>query len=194
MKKLVLTLLLFASTALHAQTDVYESDREVLRTMLDEMKEALNKHDFDGAAKYLHSDGVITYYNGVVTVGQDEARAFFDRMLKDATPVVKEYRVTGDVSAPAFFHDDTAVAYGVTEEFYKLTNGLEFTLNGLWSVTLQKSEDQWNIVNLHFSTNLFDNPLLNTAVRMQWIFSAIAFFGGMLLIFIVMRIKQKKTN
>jgi ketosteroid isomerase-like protein len=194
MKILVITLLFFVATTVHAQTDDYESDREVLRTMLDEMKEALNKHDFDTAAKYLHSDGVITYYNGVVTVGHEQARAFFDRMLKDAMPVVKEYRVTGDVSAPAFFHGDTAVAYGVTEEFYKLTNGLEFTLNGLWSVTLQKNQDQWQIVNLHFSTNLFDNPLLNTAVRMQWIFSAIAFIGGMLLIFIVMRIRQKKSN
>jgi uncharacterized protein (TIGR02246 family) len=194
MKKLIIILMFFYTATLQAQTDNYESDREALRNMLTDMKEALNNHDFDATAEYLHTDGVITYYNGVVTVGHEEAREFFDRMLKDAMPVVKEYRVTGDVSAPAIFHDDTAIAYGVTEEYYKLTNGLEFTLNGLWSVTLQKIQGQWKIVNLHFSTNLFDNPMLNTAVNMQWIFSAIAFIAGMLVIFIIMRIRQKKST
>ncbi len=192
MKKLIAMLLIVFVSNAYAKPDPHSADRESLRAVLDDMVKALNEHDFDGAAKHLHEQGVITYYNAEVTVGHEQSREYFNRMLKESKAIVKEYRLKGDVSAPAIFHGNTAIAYGVTEEYFKLTEGLEFTLTGHWSATIQRLDGTWKITNLHFSANLFDNPLLNAATQLQWIIGAIAFFVGLILMFIIMKISRKK--
>ncbi len=187
---MVLSILLF-SMATHAEDDPHKADREQLRTILGDMEKALNQQDFSQAAKYLDENGVITYYNAEVTVGYDQAKQYFDRMLNQSNGIVKEYSLTGEVSAPAFFHGDTAVAYGTTEETFKLTEGLEFILNGHWSVTLHKKAGDWKIVNLHFSANLFDNPLLGAAKKMQWIIGVVSFLAGIIGFYLFTRFIQK---
>lgn len=174
-----------------AEEDPYAADREQMRAILADVEAALNAHDFDQAASHLDENGVITYYDAQVTQGHEDGRRYFNRMLKDAAAVVKDYSVTGEVSAPAVFHGNTAVAYGTTEEHFKLTEGLEFVLHGRWSVTLQKNQDSWKIIALHFSSNLFDNPLLNNAKRMNWIVGGVAFLVGLLLMYIVGRVRRK---
>ncbi|MDH3762397.1 MAG: nuclear transport factor 2 family protein [Gammaproteobacteria bacterium] len=161
-------------------------------SILDDLKQALNAHDFAKAAMHLDENGVITYYNAEVTQGHEQGQAYFDRMLKDSAAVVKEYSLTGDISAPAVFHGSTAVAYGTTEEHFKLAEGLEFVLHGRWTTTLQKKDGSWKIIALHFSSNLFDNPLLNNAKRLTWILAAVAFFAGLLVMFIFTRFARKR--
>lgn len=179
-------------TSVQAEVDVHAEDRKMLRGILGDMVEALNAQDFEQASKHLHKQGVITYYNAEVTVGHEQGREYFNRMLKETKAVVKEYSLKGDVSAPAIFYGNTAVAYGVTEENFKLAEGLEFKLNGKWTATMQKTQDKWEIINLHFSANLFDNPLLNTAETMQKVIGGVAFLVGMLLMFVYMRFFRKK--
>lgn len=192
MKKIVCCVLLMLAVNVYAETDPHEADRQQLREILESMKKALNAMDFDQASTNLHQEGVVTYYNAEVTVGHDQARQYFNRMLTASEAIVKEYRLKGDVSAPAYFYGDTAVAYGTTEEYYKLAKGLEFTLKGNWSATLAKQQGQWKIVNLHFSSNLFDNPLLNTANAMHLYIGTGAFLGGLLLMFVLMRLLRKQ--
>lgn len=186
-------LVMFLSIA-HAEEDPRAADRAALRTILDNMVTALNKQDFDLAAKNLHPSGIVTYYNAEVTVGHEKSREYFNRMLKQTKAIVKEYHLKGDVSAPAMFYGDTAVAYGTTEEHFKLTDGLEFALNGHWSTTIVKVAGEWKIVNLHFSANLFDNPLLNAATKMQWIVGVITFLAGLIIMFIFLKVMQKKSK
>lgn len=187
---MVLCILLF-SMATHAEDDPHKTDRQQLRIILTDMEKALNQQDFSQAAQYLDESGVITYYNAEVTVGYAQAKQYFDRMLNQSNGIVKEYSLTGDVSAPAFFHGDTAVAYGTTKEKFKLTEGLDFTLNGHWSVSLHKKAGDWKIVNLHFSANLFDNPLLSAATKMQWIIGVISFLAGIIGFYLLTRFIQK---
>lgn len=174
-----------------AKTDPHAADREQMRSILADVEEALNAHDFDQAVRHLDDNGVITYYNAEVTQGHEAGRRYFNSMLKDAAAVVKDYSLTGEVSAPAVFHGNTAVAYGTTEEHFKLTEGLEFVLHGRWSATLQKYQDTWKIIALHFSSNLFDNPLLNSAKRLNWIIGGVAFVAGLLLMYILGRVLRK---
>jgi ketosteroid isomerase-like protein len=176
--------------SVYAGDDSRAADREQMRAILADVAEALNAHDFDAAARHLDENGVITYYNAEVTQGHEAGREYFNRMLKDAAAVVKEYSLTGGVSAPAVFHGDTAVAYGTTEEHFKVSERLEFVLHGRWSATLQKKQETWKIIALHFSSNLFDNPLLNSAKRLNWLVGGVAFFAGVLLMFIVGRLRR----
>ncbi len=191
MRMVLCILLLTLGGVGSAETDPHAKEREQMRAILADVEEALNAHNFDQAAKHLDENGVITYYNAEVTQGHEEGRKYFNRMLKDAAAVVKGYSVTGEVSAPAVFHGDTAVAYGTTEEHFKLAEGLEFVLHGRWSTTLQKKHDTWKIVALHFSSNLFDNPLLNNAKRLYWIIGGVAFSAGLLLMYILGRVLRK---
>lgn len=193
MKKLLVILSLIFVVNVQADTDLHTEDRKALRIILADMVTALNAHDFELASRHLHSKGVITYYNAEVTVGHEQGRKYFNRMLKEANAIVKEYSLKGDVSAPATFYGDSAIAYGTTEEKFKLTDGLEFTLNGHWTSTMHKSQGKWKIVNLHFSTNLFDNPLLTIAERLQWIIGVIAFIAGLILMFIFIKLTRKNS-
>lgn len=176
---------------MNAEVDSHQVDRQQLRIILSDMKQALNQLDFSQAAKHLDENGVITYYNAEVTVGYDQAKQYFDRMLNQSNSIVSEYSLTGNISAPTLFHDDSAVAYGTTEEIFKLAEGLEFTLNGHWSATMHKKAGYWKIVNLHFSANLFDNPLLRAANNLQWLIGIIAFLIGLLCFYLTNRFMIK---
>lgn len=191
MRMLLCILFSITGAVVYAEADPHAADREQMRAMLADVEAALNAHDFDQAAKHLDENGVITYYNAEVTQGHDEGVRYFNRMLKDAKAVVKEYSVTSEVSAPAVFHGNTAIAYGTTEEHFKLAEGLEFVLHGRWSTTLQKKPDGWKIVALHFSSNLFDNPLLNNAKRLTWIIAVAAFAAGLVLMFMLGRLMRR---
>jgi len=175
----------------HAQD--YEEDRAKMRAILADVEKALNAQDFDGIMRHVHENAVITYYNAEVTEGHSAAREYFERMIKSSNAVVKEYSTKGEVSAPAVFHGDTAIAYGTTVENYKLAAGLEFTLNGRWSTSLRKSDGEWKIIALHFSSNLFDNPLLNNASRSTWIAGVVAFIVGALMMFGIGRLRSSKS-
>ncbi len=191
MRTVLCILLLTLGHTVYADTDPHAADREQMRAILSDVEEALNAHDFDQAARHLDQNGILTYYDAEVTQGHEAGREYFNRMLKDAAAVVKEYSLTGAVSAPAVFHGDTAVAYGTTEEHFKLAEGLEFVLHGRWSTTLQKKQDTWKIISLHFSSNLFDNPLLNSAKRLNWIIGGAAFAAGLLVMFILGRVLRR---
>jgi len=191
MKKILIFIMVMFVGVVQADVDPRAEDRAELRGILADMVKALNSHDFEQASKHLHKQGIVTYYNAEVSVGHEQGRAYFNRMLKESEAVVKEYRLKGDVSVPATFYGDTAVAYGVTEEYFKLAEGLEFTLHGKWSSTMQKTDGKWEIINLHFSANLFDNPLLNSAEQLQKLVGGIAFLAGLILMFLLMRFTRK---
>ncbi len=192
-KSMMLLAGLLAGSSISLQADEYEADRQIMRAMLADLEQALNQQDFDGVLKHMHEDVVVTYYNAEVTRGHDEARDYYQRMLQGGEAVLREYSTRGEVGGPAVFHGDTAVAYGSTVESFKLAAGLEFTLNGRWSTTLRKADDRWRVIALHFSADLFDNPLLNNTKRANWIAGAIAFVAGGLLVFLLLRMRRKKA-
>ena len=181
---LVLCVLALPATA---EDDPYAADRSALKAMLTDIEQALNKRDFQAALKHLHPDVLITYYNAEVTRGHEEALAYFKRMMEGPDAVVKEYSTSAEVGSPASFLGDTAVAYGTTMERYKLAGGLEFDLNGTWSTTVQKQDGVWKVRAIHFSTNLFDNPLLKNAQRMGLSMAV----GGLVVGLIVMGLISK---
>lgn len=178
-------------TIASAEVDPREGDRQLLRGILADVEKSLNNKDFSLVLKHLHPDAVVTYYNAEVTRNHAEAEAYFQRMIVDTNAVVKEFTTVASIGAPALFYGNTAVAWGTTAETYTLATGLEFRLDGNWTVTLQKTDDQWKIIALHFSTNLFDNPLLNNAKRFSWIVGVVAFLSGLLVMFVIGRFFRK---
>lgn len=187
---LVLCALAFPAAA---EDDPYAADRSTLKAMLADIEQALNERNFQAALKHLHADVIITYYNAEVTRGHDEALAYFNRMLEGPDAVVKEYSTEAEVGSPALFLGDTAVAYGTTTENYKLAGGLEFELKGNWSTTVQKQDGQWVVRAIHFSTNLFDNPLLKNAQRMGLSMASGGLVVGLIVMWLIGRRRRRRT-
>jgi ketosteroid isomerase-like protein len=191
MKKTLLILLLgLISFNSYAIDDPRTEDRNQLLVVLSGVEKALNDQDFNAALKFMDKNVLVTYYNAEVTVGHKDALAFYTRMISSAEAVVKEHSSIAKVGAPATFYGNTAVAYGTSTEKYKLTGGLEFELLGHWTATILKKDEQWKIISLHFSTNLFDNALLNKANQMNWVIGGIMFFVGVIIMLIVGRLRK----
>ena len=196
MKNLALTLCLFLSFIAApslAQDDARQADRDAMLVILGGIEKALNDRDISAALEYMDENVIITFQDATVTQGPAAAEEYYNRMMEGAANIVDEFSTVADVSAPAIFHGDTAVAHGTNIDTYVLARGLEFTLNANWSTTLQKRDDQWVVVALHFSTDLFDNSLLNKALRMNKIMGAGGVIVGLLLMWVVGRVRKKPS-
>lgn len=168
-------------------------DRQQLRSLLDAMEAGLNKLDIDALLTLAQPDVVITWQNAEVSRGHAQVRAYYERMVKSAAPVVHGLSTKATLGGPAVFYGDSAVAYGTTVDRFQLTEGLDFTNNGAWTTTVVKSNGQWKVAALHFSSNLFDNTLLNGAKRTAWYAAGGAFLLGILLTWLGLRVRRKRT-
>ena len=168
-------------------------DRQQLRVLLDRMEAAISALDIDAVLKLTQPEVIVTWQNAEVSRGQAQVRAYYDRMIKGGAPIVKRFSTKATLGAPAVFYGDSATAYGTTVDTYDLADGMSFTLNANWSTTIVKADGEWKVAALHFSTNLFDNALLDAAKRAAWIAGGAAFLVGLLVGWLVFRRRGKKT-
>jgi ketosteroid isomerase-like protein len=166
-------------------------DRQQLRVLLGNVESAISKLDVEEVIKLMEPDVIVTWQNGEVSRGPDQIRAYYNRMMKGSAPIVKKFSTKATLGGNAAFYDDSAIAYGTTVDRFELMEGLDFTLNGNWSTTVVKKNGQWKIAALHFSTNLFDNPLLNKAKQMAWVAAGAGVLAGMLLMLLIGRMRRK---
>jgi len=151
------------------QQEKEDPAHDELRAVRKAMVEAFNKRDIDALLKHVHKDVVITWQNGEVSRGHDGLRKYFERMLVGPQSVVLEIHADPQMPELASLYGGKtptlAVAYGTLNDQYKLRNGMEFKMDSLWSATLVKEAGAWSIVDFHASTNVFDNEVLNVAVK-----------------------------
>jgi uncharacterized protein (TIGR02246 family) len=157
----MLALLPAAATRAQQEDPVHNE----LRALRDAMIEAINSKDAEAMLSHLHENVVVTWMNGEVSRGPAEVKAYYDRMMIGENAVVESVAIKPTVERLADVYGDTAVAFGTSDDHFKLKAGMEFDVHSRWSATLLKEGGQWKIVSFHGSTNLFDNPLLNGAKR-----------------------------
>ncbi|NPC74839.1 MULTISPECIES: SgcJ/EcaC family oxidoreductase [Corallococcus] len=137
-----------------------EATHQALRGIKQDMEDALNKQDLDRLLSHLHPDVVFSTMNNDVRVGKDAIRAYYAEMLGGPNSVVKKVTAKFDVDALTRLYGNSGVAYGSSLDHYILNDGTDLVVNGRWTCTLVKEGDQWLIAAFHYSTNVFDNPLL----------------------------------
>ena len=168
-------------------------DRQQLRVLLDSMEKSVSDIDVEATLKLMQPTAVVTWQNAEVSYGVDAIREYHRRMIVGAAAKVKKFSTKATLSAPAVFYGDTAIAYGTEIDTYELAEGLSFSLNANWSTTAVKTDGQWKVAALHFSTNLFDNPLLNNAKRMIWVAAIAALLAGIVLTLLACRLMRRKS-
>ena len=137
-----------------------EATHQALRAIKQDMEDALNKQDVDRLLSHLHPDVVFSTMNNDVRVGKDAIRAYYAEMMGGPNGVVKKVTAKFDVDSLTRLYGNTGVAYGSSLDHYSLNDGSDLVINGRWTCTLVKEGDRWLIAAFHYSTNVFDNPLL----------------------------------
>jgi ketosteroid isomerase-like protein len=202
-KRFILALGLVLSLILPEPATAAEEDpaHAELRALMKEFIATYNAGDLDKLMTYLDDHVVITWQNAHVDTSPQEVKAYVERMTKGPDRYVKKSTIAPEADALAKLYNDnrTAVAYGHSNDHYQLMNGTEFDQLTRWSTTLVKKDGRWKVVDVHISTNMFDNPILNLAVKMtaMWtggIGAAAGLFVGIVGCWLVCRRKIAKNG
>jgi ketosteroid isomerase-like protein len=171
---------------------------EELRELRDGLVAAVNKGDLDGIAAYCHENIRFTAPDATISRGPEGVRKYYLDKTQGPDAVVASFKsnpVVDDLTL--LYGGDTGVATGTSTDHFKLTNGMEFDLHTRWSATLVRENGRWLIANYHTATDVFDNPLLNSAKRMLYLASAIALVLGlvlgMVLMLLVIKFRPRKA-
>jgi hypothetical protein len=163
-----------------------------LRALRKEMVEATNKSDIDGVIARLDKDVIVTWMNGEVSRKPDAVKAYLERMTKGDKRVVSSFKTDPEVEELTHLYGTTGVAYGNSKDHYVLTDGREFVVPTRWSATMVKKDGKWLIANFHASTNVFDNPVLDIAIRKTALWTGgAAVLVGLLLGVVIARLLRK---
>ncbi len=194
MKTILISCLLLLSqfTAQAQSEDGHATDRAQLLALKDTIEQAINQQDLATIKQHLHDEAVVVFHDTEVAQGKAALQAYYDAKLGGSSAVLSGFSTQAFVDAPAQFYGQTAQAYGHTIDQFKFVTGHEFELKSRWSASLEKQNNQWLVTRIHFSANMFDNPLLNTAKDQLLLFTALAFLAGLVLMFLLYRFVFRK--
>jgi len=195
MKKLqivfVMVLTWLAITTAKADPQV-EATHNELRAMRDGLMDAVNKGDIERELSYLTTNAVITWHNAEVSRGRDGVRDYYNRMMNGPNKVVAGFHAEINVDElTVLYGDSTGIAFGSSLEHFKLANGSSFDLKGRWTATMIRQGGRWLVASLHVSTNIFDNVILDLMKKYAIRATSIAFFIGIILGWLIGRIRRK---
>jgi ketosteroid isomerase-like protein len=165
----VILMLSVAPAMAQAQTPEEEALHNELRALKTRLTDALNNDDIETALRETHPNVVFTAMNNDVAHGHDGVRKYFADMMVGENRIVDDMTVSFEPDQlSAIYGGDNAIAAGSSKAHFKLASGLEFDIDGRWTADLVRENGQWLISAIHYSVNMFDNPLLNNAKRMAW--------------------------
>lgn len=158
-----------AQSGTPAGTPAEDPAHAELRVLRDRLIQSLGGGNLDEMLACVHPDVVITWQNGQVGRGHAGVRSFYEKMMSGPKPIVKSYSTEVTVDELTFLYGgDAGVAFGSAIDKFELTSGLSLHLNDRWTACVVKQDGKWLIAGLHVSANVFDNPLLDGAMRTSY--------------------------
>lgn len=133
-----------------------------LRDLKVTMTKALNSMDIETITANVTEDVVFTTMNGDITHGSEGIKKYFEEMMKG--PNRRVISVNSSFEADDLSHiynDNMAIAYGTSNGHYELVSAGSIDVKARWSSTMVRRDGRWLIANFHYSTNMFDNPVLD---------------------------------
>lgn len=152
---------------------------DALRGLRDRLVKGVNDKNPDAILADLDDGILFTAMNNEVVHGKDEAKAYYTKMLVGSQRIVKDMSLEVEVDDLSILLADgnAAVAAGNATARFDMMAGEQFQMPLRWTATLNRTEAGWKLAAIHFSANVFDNPLMG---GFQTIAYALA--GGLLVI------------
>jgi ketosteroid isomerase-like protein len=169
-----------------AQEDV-QATHDQLRALKSGAQEAFNRlgasgrrEDLDKLLDFVTDDIVLVAMNGQTAVGKKGIVDYFTRSMTGPSRTVQSVHHEFEVAQlTTLYGGDTGVSYGTTRGRYELTGGMNFEVNANWTATLVRQNGKWLLASFQFGPSIFDNPLLNQALRWMYWGAAIAGIVGL---------------
>jgi ketosteroid isomerase-like protein len=192
MKRLLLVLALAVPIAAQEPDGAVH---DALRQLKATMTKALNERDLDTIVANVDPNVVFTTMNNDVRRGPDQIRAYFHEMLTAPGHIVKNVKVSFEADQlTTLYGGDVGVAYGSSNDHYELTNGDQFDIRGRWSCTMVRNGERWVVASFHYSTNVFENPILDRYRSMYVPIGAAAAVVGLLLGWLIGRMMSRRKS
>jgi ketosteroid isomerase-like protein len=122
--------------------------------------------------KELHPDVLFTAMNNERVHGIDGTKAYYQKMMVGTGRIIKDMSITAEADDLTTLYNggNTGVVTGTSNADFKLMAGLEFSVPLRWTATLIRADNTWKIAGIHFSANMFDNPLMSASGSLsRWI-------------------------
>lgn len=171
-----------------------ESIHNELRALRDRAVEALKARDAGALMAELTDDIAFTAMNNEVVHGKQAAMEYYERMMNGAASIVEDMSVTIEPDILSNLHAGglSAVSTGDSVAYFRIRGGLEFTAPLRWTASLVRQDDGWKIAAMHFSANIFDNPVSAGISKYLWMFLAAAGLVGLVLGFLIGRMRRAR--
>ena len=163
-----------------AQAADVQADARDIAALLHELEQATNTRDIPRLLRHAAPDIVVVSKNGEMLAGKQALAGYLEKMI-GAAPSLREIRSRVLQDGPPLFAGDMAIAAGRSEDIYVFTTGLQFDITTTWSAALVRQPAGWRIASLHFSFNLFDNPMLDAARTAARVSAGVALLAGLAL-------------
>jgi uncharacterized protein (TIGR02246 family) len=161
----MLLLLLLALQGLAQAPAKEDPAHDELRGLLKQVLKAYNSQDIDQLVSHFTDDAVVTWQNSKVTKTPKGIKEYFEEMSKGPNARVTKATVDPEVEELTHLYGNTGIAFGKSKDYFLLNDGLEFTQNSRWTAAVVKKDGQWKVAALHICVNMFDNPVLELAVK-----------------------------
>ncbi|TDR45023.1 SnoaL-like protein [Tahibacter aquaticus] len=185
----------FAQTAPAAR----EADHEALRGLMRTASEAVNTRKFDLLTPQLHAGFTVIAVDNTKLVGIEAFRSYWNKLFDGADAPLLSVETKPAADELTFFLDDNVgVVYGTSQDTYTFRKNAVFkqgeqrSMTTRWSAAVVKEGDSWKLVNVHFSANPFDNPMLQAAADTGKRMAVLAGVGGLLLGLLLMALLRRR--
>ena len=141
-----------------------KADHDQLRELLTRGAEALNTRKLDAMAPYLHPDFTVVTVDNRKIRGLPEFKQYWNGLFEGKEAVLRSIETKPEADELSRFLDDnTGMSFGTSDDRYTFSDGEVRQMKSRWSAVVQKHDNAWKIVSVHFSASLFDNPVLDAA-------------------------------
>jgi ketosteroid isomerase-like protein len=148
---------------------------QALRDLKVRLVAAVNARDTDALVKDLHPQIWFTAMNNETFHGISGAQQYWARMMVGASRVVDSLSLTADTdSLSVLLPNGSALSTGTSIAHFKLKTGTQFDVPLRWSATLVNTAGAWQVANIHFSANVFENPVSGSVTRVAMPLVALA--------------------
>jgi len=147
------------------------NDEQEITTIVDDLLTNINDNDVDSTLALLNENFVLINIPGDVSVGKEEIRQYFDKMIVAKDAYLKSARFDMSLDAkPLISNDQHAFVRGRAVNYYQFSVGGSLDLPTFWTATRIKTNGEWKLSTFHISANVFQNPLLD---ELYWIVFAV---------------------
>lgn len=189
MKRLSIVLLscvMLSSGAVWAQESPAHNE---IREMRDGAIAAFVSRDKDKFLAYFSDETLFTAMNNEALGGREAAGEYWDRMLTGSSSLISDIQVEFEVDelTTLYLEERVGTAFGDMTTAIEMRGGLALSVPLRWTAALVKQPEGWKVAALHFSANMFENPLESTFQKYLWWMLAIVALVGLLLGWIIGR-------